>query len=364
MSLGISIYPEHSKKEDILKYIDKAGKLGFKRIFTCLLSIENKDKKELISEFKEICELAHKYGMEITFDINPNVFENLDIRYDDLQFFQDISADVIRIDETFNGLKESLMTYNKQGLKIELNSSIGNDYIDLVMSYNPNLKKIVTCHNFYPQKYTGLSLEHFNNCNKKIKGYNLNIGAFVSSNNKDTFGPWPVYDGLPTLEIHRDLPISTQVRHLFATRMVDDVIIGNAFASDEELIACSKIDPGILTFDIEFEKELTEVENKIVYYEKIHVIRGDLSEYVARSSQTRVVFGDSQIEPNNTRDLKRGDVVILNNNYSKYKGELQIILKDMKNDGRRNVIGKIPNIEHMLLDYIKPWKPFKFLGGN
>ena len=52
---------------------------------------------------------------------------------------------------------------------------------------------------------------------------------------------------------------------------------------------------------------------------------------------------------------------IFNDNYSRYKGELQIILKDMPNDGRRNVVGRIPDNESMLLDYIQPWIPFAFM---
>ena len=32
--LGISVYPEHSKKEEMYAYIRKAGKLGFRRVFT------------------------------------------------------------------------------------------------------------------------------------------------------------------------------------------------------------------------------------------------------------------------------------------------------------------------------------------
>ena len=47
--LGIFIYPEHSTKEkNILEYICLAGKYGFKRVFTCLLSIGKKTRAELI----------------------------------------------------------------------------------------------------------------------------------------------------------------------------------------------------------------------------------------------------------------------------------------------------------------------------
>ena len=359
--LGISVYPEHCKRDENLDYIEKAGKLGFKRVFTWLLSVKDKNRDELVQEFREVCDMAHRYGMEVILDINPNVFKKLGVSYDNLDLFKHMNADGIRIDECFDGRKESLMSYNKQNLKIELNASMGSKYLDCVMSYYPNLQNIMTCHNFYPQRYTGLSLEHFDECNKQMKTYSLKTAAFVSSQNKNSFGPWPVYEGLPTLEMHRGLPISIQVRHLFATRMIDDVIIGNAFALDEELFECSKIDPRILTFDIEFEKELTDIERNILYFEDMHIIRGDFNENVVRSLKTRDVFKNENLKPANTRDLKRGDVVILNDNYPKYKCEFQIILKDVENDGRRNVIGKIPENEHILLDYIKPWRPLKFL---
>lgn len=32
--LGISVYPEHTTKEETYAYIRKAGKLGYKRVFT------------------------------------------------------------------------------------------------------------------------------------------------------------------------------------------------------------------------------------------------------------------------------------------------------------------------------------------
>jgi hypothetical protein len=60
-----------------------------------------------------------------------------------------------------------------------------------------------------------------------------------------------------------------------------------------------------------------------------------------------------------TRDIQRGDVLIDNENYGQYKGETQIALKEMKNDGRVNVVGKIAADELFLLDFLKPWSSFK-----
>lgn len=358
--LGISVYPEHSTMDKDKAYIHQAAKCGFKRIFTCLLSVEGKTKEEILKEFQEMIDYAHEEGMEVVLDVAPFVFDKLNVSYQDLSFFKEMHADGIRLDEGFDGLKESLMSYNPQGLKIEINASFGNGYLNNIMTHYPNKDSLITCHNFYPQRYTGLSELHFDKCNTEIKRLGLPIAAFVSSQNEDTYGPWPVNEGLCTLEMHRDLPIDVQMRHLCATGMIDDVIIANAYASQEELETCAKINPNLLTFKIEFEKELNEIEEKIVY-EHPHFVRGDMSEYMARSTMPRVTFAKESVPPQNTRDLKRGDVIIINDEYSRYKGELHIVLKDMPNDGRKNVIGHIPENERMLLDYIEPWKPFGFM---
>lgn len=357
--LGISVYPEHSTEEKDLDYIRKAGKLGYKRIFTCLLSVEE-SREEVIGRFRRLADEAHACGMEVIPDVSPAVFSRLGISYENLSVFQEMHVDGIRLDEGFDGMKESLMTYNSQGLKIELNASTKLAYVENVIDHHPDRDKLITCHNFYPQKYTGLSLKQFNTCNDKMKSLGLKVAAFVSSNAPGAYGPWPVNEGLCTLEMHRGLPIDFQVRHLLATGMIDDVLIANAYATDEELKACADLNTSILTFGIQLEKELTQTEHQILDYELRHVVRGDLNDYMIRSSGPRVTYADRSIPAANTRDLKPGDVVILNDGYPKYKGELQIVTKDMPNDGRKNVIGHLPEYEHVLLDYASPWTVFAF----
>ena len=159
--LGISVYPEHSTIEKDQAYIRKAGSLGYKRIFTCLLSVGDKSREEVVNEFRALADTAHECGMEIIPDVSPAVFSRLGISYDDPSVFQEMHVDGIRLDEGFDGMKESLMSYNPQGLKIELNASTQLVYIENIMDHHPDRSRLVTCHNFYPQQYTGLSLEHF-----------------------------------------------------------------------------------------------------------------------------------------------------------------------------------------------------------
>lgn len=57
-------------------------------------------------------------------------------------------------------------------------------------------------------------------------------------------------------------------------------------------------------------------------------------------------------------------MIIDNDGYGQYKGETQIALKEMKNDGRVNVVGHIAEDEMFLLDFIKPWSSFKFIESD
>ncbi|WP_285697280.1 DUF871 domain-containing protein, partial [Enterococcus hirae] len=50
--------------------------------------------------------------------------------------------------------------------------------------------------------------------------------------------------------------------------------------------------------------------------------------------------------------------------YDQYKGETQIALKEMKNDGRVNVVGRISEDELFLLDFLKPWSSFKMIENK
>ena len=57
----------------------------------------------------------------------------------------------------------------------------------------------------------------------------------------------------------------------------------------------------------------------------------------------------------------KGDVLVVNDNMAHYRGEIQIAVRDIPNDGVRNRVGRIPEEEQFLLDYILPEHPFGFI---
>lgn len=358
--LGVSIYPERSSFEQNANYLDLAHKYGFTRVFTSLLEITG-DKEEVIANFKKIIAYANSLGMEVTVDIDPALFKQLEISYDSLAFFKDLGATVIRLDLGFTGAEEAMMTRNEYGLKIEINMSSGTNYVDNIMSYSPNTDNLLGSHNFYPMQYSGLSLEHFKKCTKKFKKYDLHTLAFVNSQ-KATYGPWDYQDGLVTLEMHRNLPIETQVKHLRLIGGIDDISIGNAYASENELVAMSQA-----FFSLELQIKAIESSN-ITEFERsclfniIHTYRGDQSDYLIRSSKTRNLYNQTDIPPHNTHDTQRGDISLGNNFFGQYRGELQITLRELENGGQANKIGYIAKEELFLLDEIKPWSSFSFVS--
>lgn len=358
--LGISVYPEKASLEENKRYLDTASKYGFTRVFTCLLSAVG-DVQKIKEEYREMIQYANGLGMEVIVDVSPAVFDQLGISYDDLSFFKEIGAGGIRLDDGFDGLKEAEMTYNPYGLKIEFNASIYNNYLENILSLHANRSKMISCHNFYPQKYSGLSLDLFKKCNEKLKALGLPIAAFVSSQAENTFGPWDISEGLCTLEMHRSLPIDAQARHLFALG-VDDVIIANCFASEEEMELLSSTLCDQLTIKIDELYELSEVEKEIAY-EFPHYVRPDMSDYMARSTFSRIAYKDAAIPPKNANQemFHRGDVVILNDNYGRYKGELHLILQDIPNNGDKNLIGRIPQNQLFMLEFIQPFIRFKLI---
>lgn len=352
--IGVSVYPDRSKFEDDKAYLNLAAKYGFKRVFLNFLTVEDEDS---LKKFKDIVSIGHKLGMEVIADVAPHIFKDLNIRIDDLKIFHDMGFGGIRLDLGFSGNEESIMSYNPYGLKIELNISSGTKYLDNIMSYLPNKNNIIGCHNFYPHRYTGLSRKHFMESTKTFKNHGLRTAAFISSQ-VATFGPWDVKEGIPTLEEHRNLPLEVQAKDLFNTGLIDDVIISNCYASEEELRIIGSMDRSILALNVELYEDIPETETSILF-DELHFNRGDVSEYMIRSTQSRVKYKGHKFELINPKHIEKGDIVIESSLYTHYSGEMQIALKSMENSGRSSVVGKIVDEESFLLDEIKPWQKFR-----
>ncbi|PPE05766.1 MupG family TIM beta-alpha barrel fold protein [Williamsoniiplasma lucivorax] len=355
---GISIYPEQATLEDTYKYLAKAKKLGFELLFVSFVQITKKEDLEKIKS-------AIKYAKELNYIVYADVWQGtLDLvgaTVHDMGNLVKMGIDVIRFDYPLSARELAHLTHNKDGYKVQLNMSNNDHLIHNVMDFKPILTRVEGGHNFYPQKDTGLTLSFLKECNQKYLNYNFPISAFVGSHFGEQ-GPKLGLKALPTLEVCRELPISTQAKMLFFTDEVNYVFIGNAFATDQELEEFSKIDPDRKSFKINLKTTLSKPEKEILYWD-VHSRRMDITPFFIRSVFSRYVWRNASIEPKNSvKVFNRGDVIIKNNNAGEYKGELHIILEDRyenrNNEG--NLIGSIVSEELCLLDYIDAATYFVF----
>lgn len=357
--LGISVYPNRENMEQTLNYIRLAGQLGYGRIFTCLISAADQSLEELVRDFSQLTATAKEYDMEVIADIDPAVFKAFNATYQNLEAFHTLGLAGLRLDLGFSGIEESIMTCNPYGMKVEINMSQGTKAIDNILSHRPVKENLWGCHNFYPHVYTGLGVDHFLRSSKQFKDLGVRTAAFVNAESAE-FGPWPVSEGLCTVELHRQWPIERQAKHLWASGLIDDVIIANAFASEEELRRLSRVNRYLLEFTVELEPTIPALERKIIL-EEFHFNRGDISEYMIRSTQSRVKYKGHAFPPFHTPAIQRGDVLIESSLYDRYAGELQIALQPMQNSGKTNVVGRVVPEEHFLFDYLEPWMKFSFV---
>ncbi|WP_130812593.1 DUF871 domain-containing protein [Olsenella sp. Marseille-P4559] len=358
--LGISLYPEHSNPQDDFAYMELAERYGFSRIFTCLLSVQ-KDPQEVIKEFSGFIRHAHDLGFEVAVDTNEQVFDRLGATPGNLDPFKKLGVDIIRLDGHFGDTGDILLTRNRSGIKVEFNGSC-NLPLSLLVQRGADSRNMITCANFYPEPFTGMSEKRFVELSASYKAQGFQTAAFVSSQQSNTFGPWQVFAGLPTCEDDRHRAIDLQLRHLIATDLVDDILIGNAFASEEELATLAAVDTTRTTLRIELDPGATAEEREVLWgYD--HTERSDSSDYLLRSSLPRLNFRDRPVPARDakTEVFHRGDVLVVNDSLAHYRGELHIALRDMPNDGTRNRVGRIPSEELFLLDYIKSEYPFGFV---
>ena len=357
-SLGISVYPDKSDIKEVYDYMETAAKLGFTRIFTCFLSIPDDKRESYLKEFKGFMDKAHELGFVVAADTNPEVFKLIGATPNNLKPFADLGLDIIRLDGNFGTQGDIAVTRNPYGIKIEFNASMDAG-VDLLIKNGGNKDQIIMCHNFFPERYTGLDFDLFQQFNIQWKALNLHTAAFVSSHNDPTIGPWEVFCGLPTVEI----------------------MVGNYPASTKELEALSKINFQALELRVDEVTEITDNEKYIMYEFAPHWDRYDHSSFMLRSSFPRLQFkNQATVQDSGFGDKKeakedksiphhdcgkkvftRGDILVVNDNLAHYRGELEVVLTEIPNDGERNLIGKVKDEDLGLLDFIKPGQHFKFI---
>jgi len=200
----------------------------------------------------------------------------------------------------------------------------------------------------------------------KYKKYGIRTMAFVKGD--ELRGP--VYEGLPTVEEHRNMRFLTSCLDLLALN-TDVILIGDVDLSDENWKEFGYFSKGIIPLKNEHN----------ILTDKVFQDRRDSSEYVVRAAaggnlgETRKDFCEyikKELAEDNIDiekissdvSIKKGDILISNSKYLRYEGELEIALKNLGIDEKRCIVSKIIEEDMELIDYINIVKKFEFIHND
>ena len=239
------------------------------------------------------------------------------------------AIDVVRID--FGFTDEEIMEASEY-TEVCLNASTITK--EFALKLKETGKTFYAMHNFYPRQDTGIDEEQFREINTFLKAYGFIIQVFIPG---DENLRGPIFEGLPTLEKHRDeLPYVAFV-DLVLNHDMNEIFIGDGFITEEQ---ASKIYQ-VIHEDLYTIPADLEVNHENLYNE-VFTIRADSPKNVIRFQESREYGTPGEfIEPENTVKRKAGQITTDNKTYKRYSGEIQILKKKLPEDSRINVIGRV-----------------------
>ncbi|MEH7009935.1 MupG family TIM beta-alpha barrel fold protein [Neobacillus niacini] len=332
--IGISFYLNDPLAEE---RIELAGKMGVKRAFTSLHIPE--ESGDLANRAMTLLQKAKECGIEVYADVSLKTPGHLGL--DSLFALKSLGVSGLRLDDFFEN--ELILKLAKE-FKLALNASIlfEDDVRDL-LDGGLKASQLLAWHNFYPRVETGLSDWFFHTQNELYKKYGIPVSAYIPGDGEKR---GPLFEGLPTLEEHREMDPFVAALELFHIG-VEDVYIGDPEVSEN-----------LLKRLIEFDREHC-IEVRIEgFQEGEFKLRPDFSRDVLRFMDTRSV---EPIEPENTSERIVGSITRDNDRYGRYRGEVQITLCDLPADERVNVVGRVLEEDIVLLSYLKPGQKVKFI---
>lgn len=352
-SYSISIYPDKDMDMNRIKrYIQQAAHYSCRDVFTSA-HMPEKSFEEQLTGIVDIATAVHKNEMMLTVDFGGrSLLEALrNKKYQNL--IQQAEIDYIRLDY---GYDATIMkkVYEILGIRgFVWNASIMQEcellkYVSICDQYTD--MRIEACHNFYPRPETGLDITFMRNQYDLFHSRGIRVTGCLASM---THARPPINAGLPTAEVHRNMPLQEAALELDRTRTADSILMGDEFISEKELQQLHDIvrrQP--LLLHCSFHPDITAIEKKLLL--KVHTIRYDSNSWILRSQTSREMAELAhELPAHNTMERRTLSITIDNERYLRYSGEIQFVLKDLPADERVNVIGWINNEDAWKLRYAK-----------
>jgi uncharacterized protein len=341
---GVLVSLTEQSIDKTIEYLSCMNQIGFNSIFTSL-QIPEENPRDLLSPLSRIGQFAGEHNMTLMVDVSPRAFKNFSLAQ-----LRESGVTGLRIDFGMEVSEIASLTHEWQ---VALNAStIDSAFLEALRELHADFSSLEAWHNYYPRPETGLDLSSFKKKNDWLKSQDLKVVAFIPGDG-DLRGP--LYEGLPTLEKHRfQTPFSSYLELLYEAS-IDKVIIGDLSVSQRTLQQFISWNEGIVLVGVRDQKASH-------VWEQVHHNRPDIARDVIRSEDARRHFTGS-IKPDNCVGRPIGALTLDNDNYKRYKGEFQVVLKPLPADERVNVIGYVIQEDIPLLPFLqKTGLSFKFLA--
>ena len=211
--------------------------------------------------------------------------------------------------------------------------------------------QVFAMHNFYPRPETGLDDDLLRETTRALQEAGLKVLAFIPG---DENRRGPLFEGLPTLEEHRNLLPSAAFADLSLRFGVDGVFLGDPGISEKEASRIFRFcEENILSIPAELDPKYRHL------YGEVFTCRVDSPKWLVRFQESRQYSCPGEaVAAENCVQRTRGAITIDNEHYGRYSGEIQMIRSDLKADSRVNVIGRVPEEALLLMDCIRGGQKF------
>lgn len=337
--LGFSINLGEPLTAQTHNYILKMRNVGFKGIFTSLQAPEQ-DSDQVLKGLTELKKWCHDLGLELVGDISKAGMKKLGLEAD-LTSLKSLGLTGVRIDAGFDN--DEIAKISKE-FRVALNAStISEEDVIGLRENQADFDHLEAWHNYYPRPNTGLDREWMIERNKWLKSYGFKVMAFAPG---DGIKRAPIFESLPTLEEHRN--VSSFFASLALFKMgLDYVFIGDCDLSNESFDQFSEyLNKKAILLHLTENNNITEQLVKHSWHQ-----RADLSRDVIRleEGRSRQLFSQAKLQAGKR---SKGIITSDNEQYLRYEGELEIAKKDLPEDKRVNIVGKVADFDLPLLDII------------
>ena len=321
---------------------------GTPYVFTSLHIAEEKEG-DYAARLQEMCTEIRAMGYQLIADVSKKTLEY--VKKDDIvEVAKEYGISILRPD--FGFTREELARIARQ-IPICVNATIlKEDEIEAILGAGG---EVYAMHNYYPRPETGLDAEFFRQRNEWLRAKGIPAMAFIAG---DIYHRGPIFEGLPTLEKHRSQPPYVAYLDLALTFGIEDIYVGDGAVSREEW---EKIEYFRQTGEIYIPVQTLSDKYDECLFGRSYTVRSDSPCWVKRLQESReFAMAGQGVEPAMALPRKAGSITIDNAKYSRYSGEMQIVIEDLPLDERVNVIARIPVKYLPLLPLIENEQKIRF----